>query len=213
MLTLPLSLADRSPLDWVQRGLLLVAWTSLGACAWMWMDAKVYQVLESRRLDRLIQGGAKAPGAPDQSGDAVAGDAEHEGDVKESDALVGRLEIPRLHYSAIVAEGIDKRTLRRAIGHLPETALPGEAGNVVLAGHRDSFFRILKEVRPDDRLRFATKNGWFEYTIVDLAVVDPHEIQVLEPSERPTLTLITCYPFNYIGPAPRRFVVRALQSL
>ena len=208
MLTLPPSLAARSPLDWVQRGLLLVAWTCLGACAWMWMDAKVYQVLESRRLDRLIHAGAKAPGAADWATNAVALDAG-----QGSDALIGRLEIPRLHYSAIVAEGIDKRTLRRAIGHLPETALPGEAGNVVLAGHRDSFFRILKEVRPDDRLRFATTNGWFEYTIVDLAVVDPHEIQVLEPSEKPTLTLITCYPFNYIGPAPRRFVVRALQTL
>ncbi len=195
-------------LRWIERGLLLVGIICLGGWTWTWLDARIYQALESRHLDRLLRTAHQALGAadlPDGRPRAVSA-------ADESNPPIGRLEIPRLRYSAIVAEGIDARTLRRAVGHLPGTPLPGEAGNVVLAAHRDSFFRILKDVHPSDRLRLATPQGWFEYTIVDLAVVGPDEIRVLEPSAKPTLTLITCYPFYYIGPAPRRFVVTALQT-
>jgi sortase A len=195
-------------LRWIERGFLLVGIICLGAWTWTWLDARVYQALENRHLDRLLRTAHQALGASARP----ASRPRHDAAADESAPPIGRLEIPRLRYSAIVAEGIDARTLRRAVGHLPGTPLPGEAGNVVLAGHRDSFFRILKDVHPNDRLRLATPQGWFEYTIVDLAVVDSDETRVLDPSEKPTLTLITCYPFNYIGPAPRRFVVTALQT-
>ncbi|HUD70971.1 MAG TPA: class D sortase [Dongiaceae bacterium] len=193
---------------WIRRGVLLVALTCLGLWVWIQVDARVYQAIENRHLDRLLLAARHARADVTRPADRQRPDRA----TKEIGPLVGRLEIPRLHYSAIVAEGIDARTLRRAVGHLPGTPLPGDAGNVVLAGHRDSFFRILKDVQPHDRLRLATPGGSFEYTIVDLAVVDPDETRVLEPSAQPTLTLITCYPFDYIGPAPRRFVVTALET-
>jgi sortase A len=125
------------------------------------------------------------------------------------EGLVGRLEIPSLGLSAIIAEGADGRTLGRAVGHLPETALPGASGNTVLAGHRDTFFRSLGGVRLGDTIRVTTPEGRFEYQVDEVSIVDPDDVGVLAPSATPTLTLITCFPFHYIGPAPRRFIVRA----
>ncbi len=104
---------------------------------------------------------------------------------------------------------MDTTTLRRAVGHLPETAFPGEAGNVALAGHRDTIFRGLKGLGLDDRIFLTTADGRFEYAIEKLSIVQPHETAVLEPGPRPSLTLITCYPFNYVGPAPLRYIIKA----
>ena len=92
---------------------------------------------------------------------------------------------------------------------MPSTALPGDPGNVVLAGHRDTFFRRLKDVRPGDRVTLTTPEGVFNYDIDSTAVVAPDRMEVLAPSASSSLTLITCYPFNYVGPAPDRFIVRA----
>jgi sortase A len=121
------------------------------------------------------------------------------------------MEIPRLLLSAVVAEGIDKTTLRRAVGHIPGTALPGEAGNVGLAGHRDTFFRPLKDLRIKDEIQFSTLTGDFKYEVESLTVVEPDNVGVLAPSHENVLTIVTCYPFFYIGAAPKRFVVRARQ--
>jgi sortase A len=127
-----------------------------------------------------------------------------------SDAdLVGRIEIPRLNLRAMIAEGVDSRTLRRAVGHLPGTALPGQDGNVVLAGHRDTFFRLLKDVRADDIVRITTPAGRFEYVVEATAVVEPSRTDVLDATAEPSVTLVTCYPFYLVGDAPDRFVVRA----
>jgi LPXTG-site transpeptidase (sortase) family protein len=126
-----------------------------------------------------------------------------------SGALIGRVEIPRVGVSAIVREGDDTATLRHAVGHIPDTALPGEPGNAGLAGHRDTFFRGLKSVREGDRVTITTPGGVLEYTVRHTSVVDPDDVSVLSPSGRQTLTLITCYPFYYIGSAPRRFIVQA----
>jgi len=101
--------------------------------------------------------------------------------------------------------------LRRAVGHLPGTALPGEPGNVVLAGHRDPFFRPLKDVRPGDAVELTTPQGRFEYTVEDTQVVEPGRTDLLDPAGRARLTLVTCYPFYLVGNAPDRFVVRARQ--
>lgn len=128
-------------------------------------------------------------------------------------ALIGRVDIPRVGVSAIVREGDDTITLRHAIGHIPGTALPGQPGNAGLAGHRDTFFRGLKRIRVGDRIRLTTANGVLAYTVRHTSVVDPSDVSVLSPTDRPTLTLVTCYPFSYIGSAPRRFIVQADQSL
>ena len=124
-------------------------------------------------------------------------------------SLIGSLEIPRLHLSAMIANGDDEATLNVAIGHLPDTPLPWHEGNSALAGHRDTFFRPLQRIRVGDELRLSTFHGDFRYQVRETMVVSPHDVWVLRPTDRPMLTLITCYPFSYVGNAPRRFIVRA----
>jgi len=109
-----------------------------------------------------------------------------------------------------VAEGVDDATLGVAIGHFPGTPFPGEPGNVALAGHRDTVFRALDEVLPEDLLRLVTPDGTFEYRVQWLAIVDPGRTDVVAPTDdERVLTLVTCYPFGYVGNAPLRYVVRA----
>jgi sortase A len=127
----------------------------------------------------------------------------------ETTGTIGRIEIPRLKLSAVTREGADARTLRRAVGHVPSTALPGEPGNAAFAGHRDTFFRKLRDVRKGDEIVFTTPEGRHRYVVSDVRVVQPSDVSVLEPTPSPVLTLVTCYPFNYIGSAPERFIVRA----
>jgi sortase A len=128
-----------------------------------------------------------------------------------TDGLIGRIEIPRLLLSAMVCEGIEGTTLRRAVGHIPGTALPGQPGNVGLAGHRDTFFRSLSDLRINDEIQFSTLKGNFKYEVESLMVVEPDNVEALAPSPENELTLVTCYPFSYIGTAPKRFVARARQ--
>lgn len=202
-------MAHQRIVTWLRRVLLAVAVVSLSFFAWNWLDANVYQWLEQRRLNDAIRGktfGQAHPSEPEEALRAAATRRE----ISRS-GVIGRIEIPRLGVSAIVAEGTSSRVLRRAVGHLSDTALPGEAGNVALAGHRDSFFRRLGKVVPGDRVRITTPDGVLEYSVVFHRVVGPRDVEVLESSHTPTLTLITCFPFNYIGAAPERFIVRARQ--
>src|SRR4029079_17504782 len=124
-------------------------------------------------------------------------------------ATRGRVGIPRLGVSAIVRAGSDAKTLRLAVGHIPGTAFPGDAGNVGLAGHRDTFFRGLKNIRADDLISIATVEGTYTYRVERTTVVNPSDVWVLDPTDHGTLTLVTCYPFSYVGSAPQRFVVQA----
>ena len=126
--------------------------------------------------------------------------------------IIGRLTIARLHVSSIVEEGVDNLTLSRAVGHIPGTALPGEEGNVGVAGHRDTFFRALKDLLPNDQIDFTTHSGRFHYIVESLTVVEPSNVGVLKPTDRQSLTIVTCFPFNYVGNAPRRFIVRAVST-
>lgn len=126
-------------------------------------------------------------------------------------AVIGRIEIPRLHVNVMVREGVTDQTLRQAVGHVPSTALPGELGNVALAAHRDTFFRPLQDIKKDDHITLETLNGSYEYVVESLKVVSPRDVWVLDASNGSTLTLVTCYPFHYIGSAPKRFIVRATQ--
>ena len=124
-------------------------------------------------------------------------------------ALVARIDIPRVHISDIVVEGTSPRVLRVAVGHIPGTALPGQAGNVVLAAHRDTFFRHLGELKSGDLIRISVPGKQYLYSVKFTDVVLPNETWVLQASTGQLLTLVTCYPFHYVGPAPKRFVVRA----
>ncbi len=123
--------------------------------------------------------------------------------------LLGRMEIPRLGLSAILIEGDDAKTLRRAVGHIPGTSLPGQPGNVAFSGHRDTFFRPLRNIRENDIIAVTTLGGEFTYRVVSTRIVAPDDMAVLDTSEGEVLTLVTCYPFYFVGAAPERFIVRA----
>ena len=124
--------------------------------------------------------------------------------------VIGRVDIPRLKLSAAVAEGDDDTTLGKAVGHLPDTPLPWDRrGNVGLAAHRDGLFRALEKIRLGDEVRVVTRRGEYHYRVKKTHIVDPDDVWVLAPTTAPTVTLITCYPFSFVGNAPQRFVVQA----
>jgi len=125
---------------------------------------------------------------------------------------VARLRIPRLDVAAVVAEGTTSRVLDRAVGHLSASAPPDGDGNVVLAAHRDTFFRPLAEIVPGDELILETPAGRHVYAVEWMRVVDPADLTVTRDAGYPALTLITCYPFQLVGNAPRRYVVRARRT-
>ena len=127
------------------------------------------------------------------------------------DEMIGRIEIPRVDVSAIVKEGVDSKTLRLAVGHVPETALPGQKGNVGIAAHRDTFFRGLRHIRQGDVIRLSTLEGTYLYQVDTMKIVWPKSVEVLDPTPDRRITLVTCYPFNYIGSAPKRFIVQGKQ--
>lgn len=122
---------------------------------------------------------------------------------------LGKINIPRIGVSSVILEGTDKDVLALSVGHVPGTALPGSDGNVALAAHRDTFFRGLEHVRLGDDIRLVSMRGDRDYRVDTTRVVAPTDVSVLKETGEPTLTLITCYPFHYIGPAPRRFIVQA----
>ncbi len=190
---------------WLERFLLVIGIVCLGYYAYVSAETMLYQAYENRELDRILQS-APAAGGSEPTAPAAARPRPAAGSV------MGRIEIPRLGVSTVVRAGSDARTLQLAVGHIPGTALPGEPGNVGLAGHRDTFFRRLADVRTDDEIRLVTPDGTFVYRVERTNVVDPADVWVLDPTTRPVLTLVTCYPFTYIGSAPQRFIVRAAMA-
>jgi LPXTG-site transpeptidase (sortase) family protein len=123
--------------------------------------------------------------------------------------VLGRLEVPRLNLNVIIREGYDMETLRRAVGHIPATAQPGGPGNFVVTGHRDTFFRPLRGIARGDEIRAITRHNVSVYRVYALSVVSPDDTHVLKPTRDPECTLITCFPFDQIGPASRRLIVQA----
>jgi sortase A len=128
--------------------------------------------------------------------------------IKEGDVL-GSIEIPRIGVSVAVLQGTTSRTLRLGVGHINGTALPGEPGNIGIAGHRDTYFRALKDIRKDDEIHLQTAAGITRYDVDFIQITSPSDVGVLAPTAESSLTLVTCYPFYYIGAAPKRFIVHA----
>jgi sortase A len=178
-----------------------VALVAAGYLSYVAVDRAVHESRQTSRLRELSRAAATPALATRRT--AVASPPPANGEP------IGRLEIPGAGISVIVAAGTDALTLRRGVGHIQGTALPGEPGNVGLAGHRDTVFRGLRDLRPADRILLVTPSGSFEYLVESLQTVAPERSDVLDPSSYPTLTLVTCFPFDFIGPAPLRFIVRA----
>lgn len=130
-------------------------------------------------------------------------------DIALPDGLIGRLEIPRLGLSAPVKTGDDDNVLDFSVGYLPDTPLPWTSGNSAFAAHRDRLFRPLEHIRSGDEIDLTTTHGLLRYRVLKAFVVSPRDVWVLDPIPRVSLTLITCYPFVYVGHAPHRFVVQA----
>ena len=189
----------RSVRRWLERLLFLFAAGCLGYYLYVYAEARLYQSFEDTEIDTILASGASST-ADDRSAPRPA---------PAKGSTIGRIEIPRLGVSAVIRAGIDARTLRLAVGYIPGTALPGEKGNVGLAGHRDTFFRKLRDINPDDEIRVTTRDGVFRYFVQRTNIVQPSDVSVLDATGYPALTLVTCYPFTYIGSAPQRFVVRA----
>ena len=184
----------------VAAGASLLIW-----CAVFVIDAHLSQRVARRSLEMASI--ADPPALP-PSPDAAIEVPRQAAPIRTGTAIAA-LSIPRVHLSAVVLQGSDPQTLRRGPGHLEHTALPGNAGNMVIAGHRDSFFRPLRHVQRGDDVFVETPGRRFHYQVTSLRVVNPHDLSVLEPTDDATLTLITCYPFWVLGNAPDRFVVRA----
>lgn len=123
--------------------------------------------------------------------------------------VLAKLEIPKINLEAVIIEGIDQSTLRKGPGHYPGTALPGQEGNCVIAAHRDMFFRNVGQLDIDDTIICTIGEFHYTYRIVDKRVVQPTDLSPIDPTSTSTITLITCYPFNYIGPAPKRYIITA----
>jgi sortase A len=126
-------------------------------------------------------------------------------------APIAILRIRRLGVDVAVLEGTDDATLNRGAGHIEDTAAPGDNGNAGIAAHRDGFFRPLKDIRADDELEIETRRGVTRYRVERTWIVDPEDVSVLDPTPVPAVTLVTCYPFYFVGSAPQRFIVRAVR--
>ena len=184
-----------------QYGFTVAGILALGYCLTVFLEAKLFEDRAAREFTRELRPNLAGPAPPSGSIAAAV--------TPENDGVIGRLEIPRIGLSVMVVEGVEDSDLKRAAGHIPGTALPGEAGNVGIAAHRDTFFRPLRSIQPNDTITVRTLRGAYRYRVVSTKVVRPEDIDVLYPMGRDTLTLVTCFPFDYVGSAPKRFIVQA----
>jgi LPXTG-site transpeptidase (sortase) family protein len=176
-------------LRWLSFLFLLAGIAAVSYVSFVLLYGEVYQSIELRKFEH------PAPAA--------------EPHLLNIGEVIGEIRIPRLGIKAVVVQGDDLNLLDRAVGHLPQTAPPGEWGNVALAGHRDRIFRPLRGIRPGDTILVDTPEASFEYQVESTSVVPGTDLSVLRSSDTKELTLITCFPFNYIGHAPNRFIVRS----
>ena len=179
-----------------QRVLFAFAVFMLACCAYFVVDAWAFQNGERRKFEQAL-----AERIPNPDAQIIP--------AARAGGMIGRIEIPRLGVSVFVIEGTGTKSLRRAAGHIAGTALPGQPGNVGISAHRDTFFRPLRNIRMNEMITLTTIRGEYHYRVVSTRIVDPSDVSVLSSSTNQVLTLVTCYPFYFVGSAPDRFIVRA----
>jgi sortase A len=188
-------------LRWSRDVFLIVGVLALGYSGFVLIDEKLYQAYQARRFQRQLESVSLANASADRIRDLPA--------FPIPEGMLGRIDIVRIGLSAMILEGTSNRTLRRAVGHIPGTPLLGQPGNVGIAGHRDTFFRPLRNVQNNDEITLTTLGGTYHYLVDSTQVVAPEDMQVLANSKDTILTMVTCYPFYFVGRSPKRFVVRA----
>lgn len=187
-------------LRWIRDLLFLTGVVALSYLGFTLLEAKLYQATAKQTLVAETRSTANANALQPKA-------ALHKGDV------LGRIDIPRLGLSVAVLEGTSSQVLRLGAGHIEGTPLPGQPGNSGVAGHRDTFFRSLKDIHKNDEILMQTATGLLRYEVDWIKIVGPEDTSVLHSvGEESTLTLVTCYPFYLVGPAPKRFVVHAHKS-
>lgn len=198
----------------LERSLLASGLLAVLVAAGTWTAGRTLHARDLRAFDRSLS--AAAPAAkrldhapPDMSEWDAGRIAGYRRSMQRPVEPLARLDVPGLDISVVVLEGLDDWTLNRGVGHVPGTALPGQAGNVGVAGHRDGFFRGLRHVELGDAMSLTTLEGTQHYRVVDVTIVDPDEVGVLAQGRKDELTLVTCYPFYYVGSAPQRYIVKA----
>jgi sortase A len=192
-------------LDWMERALLVV-----GSAFLAWSGVTVLEQSYTQRLPVPAAPvvAARLPGE-NPAERIAAGSGASGASAVEPGTWLARLEGPSVALTATVLEGTDDATLRRGAGHIEGTPFPGAAGNVGIAGHRDTIFRPVRDLKLGDRLLLTTADRVLEYRISETKIVKPADVYVLDPTGRPMLTLVTCFPFKFIGNAPQRFIVHA----
>jgi sortase A len=170
--------------------------------------ARLFQQKEAQRFAERIETQPTLEKTAARSGSTLEVVAQEE---PAEGAVIGTLSIPRIGLMTVVLEGVTDKDLKIAPGHVPGTAIPGDPGNVGIAGHRDTFFRPLRLIRIGDSIVITTVRGEERYRVESTEIVDPTDVQVLNPTPNASLTLVTCYPFYYVGSAPKRFIVHAEQ--
>ena len=210
--------ADRHPNRvwlWVER----LAWATGLTALGVWSVAHVSGTMGTRRALQQFAAlrTATAQTAADPTPDLSLWAPDRirawlDAQTKDAPAPLGVLRIPRIGVEAPVLAGTDDWTLNRGVGHIEGTAKPGTAGNAGIAGHRDGFFRALKDIAAGDVLVLETPGSVDNYRVERTWIVGPDDVSVLDPTTAPTVTLVTCYPFYFIGSAPQRFIVRAVRT-
>lgn len=187
----------------------------LEVCAWcaglLCVAALIATRVEARGTERAAQRltGQTASQGTGSAHTAKVPDPEATSpDLSKFQGVIGRLEVPALGLHVPILNDYDPDSLRRGVGRMKGTGVPGGLGNLVLAGHRDTYFRPLRRVRPGMVMRLVTPEQTFDYVVDSTTIVTPDNIDVLDIGDRPEMTLITCYPFDFIGAAPKRFIVR-----
>jgi sortase A len=196
-----------------------LAWTAGLLLVGVWIAARIHSTLGAKRDLARFEEARKAPPAahvlpgedpPDYrlwSPQRIRG---YEESLQEKSlAPLAVLRIPKIGLEVAVLDGTDDITLNRAVGRIEGTARPGEHGNLGIAGHRDGFFRGLKDIGCGDTMELETLSGKEIYRVDDIWIVNPEDIQVLDPTPEAALTLVACYPFYFVGSAPKRYIVRA----
>ncbi|HEV2207074.1 MAG TPA: class D sortase [Candidatus Acidoferrales bacterium] len=197
----------RPALRVMEAALWVFAAATLGYCSYAYASAAIHQRQQKAAFTVLASHHTKA--LTDASGPSVTPPPAP----PTHGEILGILDIPRIGLSSIVEQGSDSHTLRDSVGHIPGTALPGQNGNAALAAHRDTYFRHLSELRPGDDIIFHSVSATYMYKVKSTSVVQPTDTAVLASTKEPTLTLVTCFPFYYVGNAPKRFVLVATEDV
>lgn len=203
----------RRPVAAIGNVLILVGACTLVFWAWNWFQAPLYQYVQRTQFATTEEPSAVPASQSNNQPSAAIPKAPRlhsvlPGLFRPDPQVIGRLDMPEVGLSVMIREGVDDDTLRKAAGHLPSSVLPGQPGNFVLLGHRDTLFRPLRGINRGDSLNIQTKEAHFTYVVDSLEVTSPDAVRI-DSGPEPSATLITCFPFTYIGPAPRRLVIHA----